>query len=150
MNSVLQILQHYSCYKVWLHSYSDGNSVGAQLVVACPTPVRAAEDWLEPRDREGGNKENQTWIIALKRARANSTSARVFIWRIRVQRAEEQCLCVIWKCSICQCYVCLKLICTLNSRGGGIPLPSRVQIVSKKRHIIITIRGYMTCQHTAI
>lgn len=39
----------------------------AQFVVACPTPVRAADDWLKPRDREGGNKENQNWIIALKR-----------------------------------------------------------------------------------
>lgn len=32
-------------------------------MVACPTPVRAAEDWLEPRDTEEGEKENQTWII---------------------------------------------------------------------------------------
>lgn len=68
----------------------------AQFVVACPTPVRAADDWLEPRDREDGKRENQNWIIALKRnillASLLGVSASL--------RAAERCLCVIWNLSI--------------------------------------------------
>lgn len=62
-------VRRHSCHKVRLHSYSDGSRTGARLAVACPSPVRAAEDWLEPRDTEQqGEKENQTWITAPGRA----------------------------------------------------------------------------------
>jgi len=48
-------------------------------VVACPTPVRAAENCLEPRDREGGMREKLVWIIVEKLARVNLTSAGGFM-----------------------------------------------------------------------
>lgn len=55
-------------------------------MAACPTPVRAAENWLEPRDREGGKRENQIWIIAQKLAHAKLTSSCEFIGRIYAER----------------------------------------------------------------
>lgn len=74
------LARRHNCHKVRLHSYSDGSRSGAQLAVACPTPVRAAEDWLEPRDAEQqGEKENQTWITApfLRSARTSRAARRL-------------------------------------------------------------------------
>lgn len=86
----------------------------AQFVVACPTPVRAADDWLKPRDREGGNKENQNWIIALKR---DILLVSLFAGSASL-RAVEQCLCVIWNLWIHQgCLFKTNIHFKLEGRG---------------------------------
>lgn len=89
-------------------------------MVACPTPVRAAEDWLEPRDTEEGEKENQTWINRgeTRAGRTQSLPRCVFMLRVVI---------IIWTSSVrslenarcARLVVCLKLMCNSHSAGLG-------------------------------
>lgn len=97
VGSVLQILRRYC----------------AQLAVACPTPVRAAEDWLEPRDTErlGEGKIRRGWC-GLKRARADSPICLCVHVYVKDPRAEEPRSGVFGDAPSDTIIVCLNLLCT--------------------------------------
>lgn len=71
---------------------------------ACPTPVRAAEDCLEPRDRQGGNWKNQTWMIARKLAQAHPSVCleRFYLERFYLADPRRKSVCGVWEDSTCQ------------------------------------------------
>lgn len=89
----------------------------AQLVVACPTPVRAAENWLEPRDREAGKRENQIWIIATIETHSGKLNICWCVYLKDPCGLEQQCACVNWKCLICHGYWVFKSNMLLKLKG---------------------------------